>query len=357
MKERIIAFFKQRYQNANKNSKEISKWLWIFTISAVVLFSTLMIYISLCGIPTFDELENPKYDQASIIYDTNGQQFGKYYVENREPVEFKDLNEHIQDALLSTEDTRYYNHSGIDASALFRVALKSILLQKESSGGGSTISQQLAKLLYQRPSLANKNIVKKAISLVVIKLKEWITAVKLERTFTKEEIMAMYLNKFEFINGAHGIQAASETYFNKKQNDLNIEEAAMLVGMLKNPSLYNPLRFPDKAINRRNTVLDLMEGRGVISKKERDSLFLVPIDMSHFTREEQSDGPAPYFRAELTKYLQNLLKEKNIKKVDGSPYNIYTDGLKIYTTIDLQYQKYAEEAVKETHDLAARKIF
>ena len=189
--------------------------------------------------------------------------------------------------------------------------------------------------------------VKRTLKLIETKLKEWITAVKIEQRYTKEEIVTMYLNKFEFINGAHGIEAAAQTYFTKNQKDLTVEEAATLVGMLKNPSLYNPKRFPKKSQDRRNTVLNQMYKSDFISREERDSLSGIVISMDHFSRKSQSEGPAPYFRSELTKWLRDLFKKEGIKKPDGNEYNIYTDGLKIYSTIDLNYQRNAEEALKE----------
>ncbi len=327
--------------------KYLSYALWVMAIGGVIVGFFVFFYLARTDLPTFTELENPEYDFASVIYDDNGVPFGKYYVENREPLDFKEISPKVLDALISTEDDRFYSHSGIDLQALFRVAFKTLLLQKESSGGGSTISQQLAKLLFDRPSMSGMGKMKRMMTLVGVKFKEWITAVKLEKSYTKEEIIAMYLNKFEFINGAHGIQAAAQTYFDKDQKNLTYNEAAILVGMLQNPSLYNPVRFPDKSKERRNIVLRQMKGSDVITEEAYDSLIVKEIDMSGFNRKSQSEGPAPYFRSELTKWLRNLFKEENITKADGTAYNIYTDGLKIYTTIDLNYQKYAEEAVVE----------
>ena len=333
--------------NKEKILKIVTLLLWIGAIVGVIGTFLLFNYISKQDLPSFADLENPEYDQASIIYDDNGTTFGKYYIENRVPVQYDQISPFIVDALLSTEDERFHSHSGIDVQALSRVAFKTVLLRQESSGGGSTITQQLAKLLFKRPSLRGMGKIKRSFELVKVKLKEWMTAVKLERSYTKEEIMAMYLNKFEFINGAHGIQAASQTYFGKEQENLNIDEAAMLVGMLKNPSLYNPLRFPDKAKGRRNIVLSQMKKTDKLDRVAYDSLIVKDVNMDEFQRKTQSEGPAPYFRAELTKWLRKLFKENDINKSDGTSYNIYTDGLKIFTTLDLRYQKHAEEAVTE----------
>jgi len=336
-----------------KESKQYRFLKWIaYFLWAIIIFSFIMVakFISNTAdgdLPTFADLENPSYDEASIIYDTNGESFGKYYIENREIIEYNDISPLVLNSLLATEDIRFHKHSGIDLKALFRVAIKTVALGNDSSGGGSTISQQLAKLLYKRQSFSKLSKIDRTIALVRTKVKEWITAVRLERSYTKEEIMAMYLNKFEFINGAHGIQAASQTYFGVNQKNLNIPEAALLVGMLKNPSLYNPLRFPENATNRRNVVMSQLRKHFNIDNTGLDSIRNTVVDMSRFSREAHDTGPAPYFRAELTKWLKKLLQEKDIKKADGSEYNIYTDGLKIYTTIDLNYQKHAEAAVAE----------
>lgn len=321
--------------------------MWSLAIGLVLSLFYLFWSISSGDLPTFEQLENPEYDLASVIYDANKVPFGKYFVENRETIKFDELSPNVLAALISTEDERFFEHSGIDLMALLRVAFKTVLLQQDSQGGGSTISQQLAKLLFERPSTRGMGAAKKTLVLIETKLKEWITAVKIERRYTKEEIIAMYLNKFEFINGAHGIEAAAQTYFSKNQKDLAADEAAILVGMLQNPSLYNPRRFPEKAQERRNTVLYQMYKSDKISREVRDSLSKKLIIMDHFERKTQSEGPAPYFRSELTKWLRDLFEEKNIKKPDGSAYNIYTDGLKIYTTIDLSYQRNAEAALKE----------
>lgn len=321
-------------------------WL-LWALFFIGLIGTAITFMNIGNddLPTFEDLENPKYDLASLVLDRNEEQFGKYYIENREQVDFEDISPNLLNALLATEDARFFSHSGIDARALIRVAFKTVLLRQQSSGGGSTITQQLAKLLFKRPSLRNKSSIQRIMALVSIKLKEWITSVKLEKSYTKEEIMAMYLNKFEFINGAHGIEAAAEVYFGKNQEDLSVEEAATLVGMLQNPVKYNPVRFPEKSAERRNIVLEQMRKKRYLDKLAFDSLSIKPIDISSFNRSTQSEGMAPHFRSELTKWLKNKLEEPRYHKLDGTKYNIYTDGLKIHTTIDLRYQKLAEESV------------
>ncbi len=322
----------------------LGRTMAILTISG---FLALTLFIFMIELPSFEELENPKYDQASIIYDVKGETFGRYFIEDRIVIEYEEISQNIKNATIVTEDERFFDHSGIDFRSLFRVGFKTLLLQKESSGGGSTISQQLAKLLYERPSTKGKSFLMRTISLLNSKLKEWIIAVKLEKSYTKEEILALYLNKFEFINGAHGVEAAAQIYFNKSQKDLDISEAALLVGMLKNPVMYNPKRFPQKSKERRNSVLALLKNNDHITKNEYDTLSTQDIDLSEFKRVDQSAGYAPYFRSELTKELRKVFKKEGIKKSDGTEYDLYRDGLKIYTTIDLEYQKLAEEAVWE----------
>lgn len=322
------------------------KVLWILAVSSVIGLVLFFFYLSKDDLPSFESLENPQYDLASVVYASEGTPIGKYYIENRENVVFDSISPYILNALFATEDVRFRRHTGIDFRALGRVFFKSILLSSDS-GGGSTLTQQLAKLLFDRPNLKDKNKIARAFALIKIKLKEWITAVRIERNYTKEEIVAMYLNKFEFINGAHGIQAAAQTYFGKNQSFLFQEEAAVLVGMLQNPSLYNPVRFPEKAKERRNIVLSQMYRYDYIDKQSRDSLQALEIDMTSFLRENHNDGLAPYFRAELTKWLRTLLEQEDLKKPDGSKYNIYTDGLQIHTTIDPVYQKHAEDAMRE----------
>lgn len=339
-----------QFQKYNRYLRNIALAILGFVILVFVI-------IGFSDLPTFEDLENPKYDLATVIYDVHGVPFGRYYIEDRVAIDYPSLNPHVKNALILTEDERFFSHSGIDLRALARVGFKTLLFRQENSGAGSTITQQLAKQLFSRPKMSDMSAPRKMLTLIGVKLKEWVTAVKLEKSYTKEEIMVMYLNKFEFINGAHGLEAAAQIYFNKSQKDLNVEEAATLVGMLKNPSLYNPKRFPEKCKIRRDLVLNLMHSANQIDKAALDTLIVKDIDMSLFDRKTQSDGPAPYFRAELTKWLKSLLETQNIKKADGTPYNIYTDGLKVYTTIDLNYQKHAEAAVVEHMRKIQKKYF
>ena len=337
------------WRNDKKRSslKWIARLLWAGTILSLLAGVIIITTVAYGDLPGFEDLENPKYDLASTIYDINGEEFGKYYIENRQFIDYAELSPHVRAALYSVEDARYFNHAGIDFRALVRVAVKSVLLRQSSAGGGSTITQQLAKLLFNRESLSDKSKMSRALAIASIKFKEWITAVKLERSYTKEEIVAMYLNKFEFINGAHGIKSAAEIYFGKDQRELEIEEAATLVGMLKNPARFNPVRFSDRTKGRRDVVLGLMSNRGLLSDVRRDSIVSQPIDMTNFKRANQSEGIAPYFRSELTKYIKSLLVKDEYHKPEGGSYDIYRDGLKVYTTIDVRYQKLAEQALWE----------
>ena len=319
--------------------------MWLAALGLVGLVILFFVILSFQDLPDFQQLENPDFQKASRIYDNQGSEFGRYYTQNRVPVTFDDLNPHLVDALIATEDERFYGHAGIDLKALGRAVYGVITM--DGKGGGSTVTQQLAKLLFERPDFSGMGKIRRYGTLIITKFKEWITAVKIERSYTKEEIIAMYLNKFDFIHGAYGIKAASEIYFGKQQEDLPIEEAATLIGMLKNPSLYNPLRWPDRVVERRMVVLKQMERNAFITAEEYDSLKVLPLDMSNFKRQTHAEGPAPYFRAELAKWLKNLLERPEYRKPDGSKYNIYRDGLKIYTTIDLEMQEIAEREMRK----------
>jgi penicillin-binding protein 1A len=292
--------------------------------------------------PGFEELENPKSNLASEIYGSDRVILGKYYIENRVNITYDEISPHVINALIATEDARFVQHSGIDFRSLLRVIFKTILGGDQSSGGGSTITQQLAKMLFSdKPS----NKLERGIQ----KFKEWIIAVKLEKQYTKREIITMYLNKFDFINNAVGLKSASGIYFSKTPDSLKIEEAAVLVGMAKNPSLYNPLRRYENAFERRNVVLFQMSkyknpatGQPYISKQEFDSLKQLPITLK-YVKDDHNSGLAPYFREQLRQDLLTWCKTH--KKPDGSNYNLYKDGLKIYTTIHSKMQQYAEEAM------------
>ncbi|MEL6924260.1 MAG: biosynthetic peptidoglycan transglycosylase, partial [Bacteroidota bacterium] len=270
--------------------------MWAAAIAGVVGVVLLFVILSFQDLPTFQELENPESNLASPVYASNGEVLGRYYVENRTAVAYEDLSPHLVEALIATEDERYFDHSGIDAKGLARAIVKTGIMGNKNAGGASTITQQLSKLLFTgKPGSGFARLLQK--------LKEWIISLRLERKYTKKEIIAMYLNKFPFVNGAYGINSAAEIYFNKSQRDLDVLESAMLVGMLKNPSLFNPVKRPDTTAHRRMVVLKQMEKNGILSTEDYDSLRLQPLDMSNFNRKTHADGLAPYFRMELRKEL------------------------------------------------------
>jgi penicillin-binding protein 1A len=317
---------------------ETIRWMWKFLLGGVVFTLLLFIGLSFSNLPSVKELENPRSELATEVYASGGEVLGRYFTENRVPVTYDELSPYLVQALVATEDARFFNHSGIDFRALGRVMVKTVLLQQESSGGASTITQQLAKLLFTGKRASNKLV------RVVQKFKEWIIAVRLERKYTKNEIIALYLNKYDFINGAQGIKLASEIYFNKPQDSLEIQQAATLIGMLKNASLYNPLRRPELVLKRREVVLKQMAKAGIISRADYDEARMLPLGIQ-FSPKTFIDGPATYFRSELAKDIKDILSREEYQKPDGTTYDIYRDGLKVYTTIDMEMQRIAEAAM------------
>lgn len=347
-------------------------WLWIVLASPVVLLTTLFILISagkLGPMPSFEELENPSNNLAAEVYSEDGVMLGKFYVQNRTWTEYEDISPYVVQALVATEDIRFYRHSGIDPRGLIRVLLKTIMLG-QNTGGGSTISQQLAKNLFPREDLSKDPAIVRGGKLVIAKLKEWQTAVKLERSYTKEEIITMYLNVFDFIHNAVGINSAARIYFNTTPDSLTIEQSAMLVGMLKNSVYYNPLRDQKEALARRNVVIGQMERYGYISRHVADSLKKLPLKLD-IQEDSHNSGQAQYFREYLRTRMIKYKPERDMflsddayqdelwqwnndplygwcrknKKPDGTNYNLYRDGLKIYTTVNSHMQRYAEEAL------------
>lgn len=308
-------------------------WILFLGMVAAVIFFFLCASWGVFGpMPTFDELENPASNVATEIISSDGKTIGKFYLENRVPVKYEDLPEYLVNALIATEDERFKEHSGIDARGTLR-AITSV----GSSGGASTITQQLAKLLFHGEG--SRSLPKR----ITQKAKEWVIAVKLERQYTKEEILTMYLNKADFVNNAVGIRSATRIYMGKEPKDLTIDEAAMFVGMLQNPAYFNPVRRPELVHKRRNVVLHQMARNGFISKEESVKLQELPLALN-FTPESHREGIATYFREYLRDYMRRWVKE-NPKK-DGTTYDIYRDGLKIYVSIDSRMQKYGEEAVE-----------
>lgn len=346
---------------------KIVRIFWVIVIAPFVcLFLTLAAVWKFAQIPSFEELEHPDSKQATQIIAQGGEVLTTFHIENRTFVEYEEISPNVINAALATEDIRFYRHAGIDFKGLARVFVKTLALHNSSQGGGSTITQQLAKTLYPRPDTSKKLV------MVWTKLKEWITAVKLERNYTKEEIMKMYLNSIFFGSGAYGINTASETFFSKAPIDLNVEEAALLVGMVNKPTRYNPVLNPDQALSRRNFVIGQMAKAKFITKEQKDSLQQLPIVLDYKVLDHNS-GLAPYFRDMLrrdmnatkprrSKYLyaedyaaDSLRWEQDElygwltkhRKADGQEYNLDKDGLKIYTTINYKMQKFAEEAVAE----------
>ncbi len=321
--------------NTEGYSKYVKKFWKIFIIGflSVVLFFLLASWGVFGAMPSFDQLENPDSNVATEIISSDGQTLGKFYIENRTPVKYAELPKHLVEALISTEDERFYDHSGIDSKGTLRA-----VVTLGGSGGASTITQQLAKNLFHkdRSSFFVFRIVQKA--------KEWIIATRLERQYTKEEIIAMYLNTVDFVNNAVGIRSASKTYFGKEPKDLTVEEAAVFVGMLKNPYYLNPKTFPKDSKARRNTVLAQMERSGFLTKEQKESYQKKDLVL-RYSPQSHKEGIATYFREYLREYMKQWVKDN--PKEDGTEYDLYTDGLKIYTTIDSKMQLYAEEAVDE----------
>ena len=305
--------------------------LFFYGLGVMALFFTLTSWGFFGSMPSFEDLENPESNLATEIISSDGITLGKFYNENRTPIKYEDLPQSLVKALVATEDERFYEHSGIDAKRTFGAALK-----LGSNGGASTLTQQLAKQLFHGEG--SKFILYRMIQ----KAKEWIIAVKLERQYTKNEIIAMYFNTADFVNTAVGIRSASKVYFGKEPRDLTVDEAAMFVGMLKNPSYFNPLRRIEKVRTRRNTVLGQMVRNHILDQATKDKLAAQPIVL-HYHPESHKEGTATYFREFLREYMKNWAKEN--KKPDGSDWDIYSDGLKIYTTIDSKIQEHAEEAV------------
>lgn len=309
--------------------------IWACFITGLIIFLALFYYVAKTKLPNTDELENPRFEQASIVYSADRQEVDRYFSKNREWIQYEDLSPHLVNALLATEDHRFFEHSGIDFYSLGRAVVK-----LGTNGGASTITQQLAKQFFT--PVKSRNPLKR----IWQKMKEWVIAIEFERRYTKEEIMAMFFNKFDFYYSSNGIVAASQVYFSKNQKDLTVDEAALLVGMFKNPYYYNPVRRPERAEARRNTVIYLMKHHGFIGEEDYAEYRSRPIDMSNFKRKENFSGLAPHFMAELKKYVKELLLENEIAKPGGEKYNLDLDGLKIYSTIDSRYQRHAEKSAK-----------
>lgn len=317
-----------------KDTAYYKKQFWkifLYGLGGVLLIFLLASWGILGSMPSFEDLENPESNLATEIISADGETIGKFYNENRTSVKYEDLPKHLVDALVATEDERFYEHSGIDGRGTLRA-----ITSFGTSGGASTLTQQLAKQLFHKEG--SKFLPFRMIQ----KVKEWIIATRLERQYTKNEIIAMYFNIYDFNNYAVGIRSAAKTYFNKEPKDLTVDESAVLVGMFKNSSLYNPVRNAQGVKNRRNVVLGQMVKSKIITEAQKEKYSALPITLD-FKLQTHKEGTATYFREYLREFMKNWAKEN--KKPDGTDYDIYRDGLKIYTTIDSRMQVYAEEAV------------
>lgn len=363
----------KKNQNTERQGRaaRFTKWFWIVLGALTGLFVVVILLIAVGAfgkLPSFEELENPKSNLATEIYAEDGRLIGSFYIQNRSYVDYADLSPALVAALVSTEDSRFYNHSGIDFISLARVAFKTLAMGRREQGGGSTITQQLAKNLFPRDTTVYTGSVTRGGKIVVTKLKEWITAVKLEYNYTKEEIIAMYLNTVFYGSNAYGIKSAAKTFFDKEPSELNIQESALLVGVVNAPTRFSPVRNPERSLTRRNTVMTRMQQSRYIKRHELDSLKQIPIELD-YKPISHNEGTATYFRemirnvmnmprptkkqfgdnykAELERWENNPIYgwcHKNFKS-DGSSYNIYRDGLKIYTTLNYDMQEYAEDAL------------
>jgi penicillin-binding protein 1A len=353
--------------------KKVIKWFWLlFSAPILLVIGLIGLVWAFADIPSFKELEDPDSKLATQVIAEEGEILTTFHIENRSYVTFDELSPNLVNAAVATEDVRFYRHSGIDFRSLGRVIFKTLLGGDSSQGGGSTLTQQLAKTLYPRQDVSSRIPGMSKVKMVWIKLKEWVTAVKLERSYTKNEIMTMYMNQVFFGSNAYGIKAASQTFFGKSPKELTIEEAATLVGMVNKPTRYNPAINPDKSLVRRNFVISQMAKAGYLSQEQKDSIQQVPITLSYQIQDHNA-GLGPYFRdmlrrtmnakepkrssyAQYEDYVVDSLQwadnafygwlNKNTK-ADGSKYNLDRDGLRIYTTINYKMQKYAEEAVAE----------
>ena len=329
-------------ENQEKNKPKKFNYIVKFWMVFVGLFLlTILFFYGVARgwfgpMPSFAELENPKSNLASEVISADGVVLGTFFIENRSNVDYRDISPNLINAIIAIEDIRFEEHSGIDQRALLRVAYG--VLTGHSKGGGSTITQQLAKNLFPRGNLNTPQ-------LILRKFQEWITAVKLERTYSKEEIIAMYLNTVFYGHNAYGIKSAAATFFAKTPDSLNLQEAALMAGVVNRPTGYSPILHPEAALERRNLVLKQMEKYGYINEQTYDSVSQLPLGVTKYGMLDHNRGPATYFREYLRKWMKKWCKTHY--KANGEPYNLYTDGLKIYTTIDSRMQRYAEEAIRE----------
>ncbi len=332
-----IQHFRSKFPKGLKAIK-LAAYSFIVMLLLGLVFVMSVYWGAFGKLPDYAELKNIRNSTASEVYSADGDILGKYFIENRVNASLEEIAPQLIDALIATEDARFFRHRGVDFRAYLRVFFRTVLLMDESGGGGSTISQQLAKNLYKRKSYG-------VLTIPVNKTKEVLTARRLERLYTKEELLNMYLNTVPFGGNIFGVKVASRRFFDKAPHELDVQEAALLVGMLKAPSYYNPVRHPQRAQGRRNTVLAQMDRYDYLENKELDSLQRLPLQLAPYSREDNNQGLATYFREHLRLELEDILAD--YRKPDGSRYNLYTDGLKIYTSIDARMQHYAEQAVED----------
>ncbi|MBQ2247276.1 MAG: penicillin-binding protein [Tidjanibacter sp.] len=364
----------KKYKELTKAQK-VTLWFWTILLVPTLAVLTLLVLTNagtFGKLPSFEELENPKSNLATEIYSEDGVLLGQYYVQNRSYVDYEEISPALVAALIATEDERFHSHSGIDFISLARVGIKTIALGDSGQGGGSTITQQLAKNLFPRDTTHYNSKVARMGKLVIAKFKEWITAVKLEHNYTKEEIVSMYFNTVFFGSNSYGIKAAAKTFFGKEPHEINVQEAAVLVGAVNAPTRYSPVRNPKNSLARRNTVMSRMAKSGYITTEQLDSLKELPIELN-FSTSSHNEGLATYFREMIRMTMTSPKPTRNMyytkydyekeverwesnplygwclknKKADGTEYNIYRDGLKIYTTLNSTMQRYAEEAVQK----------
>ncbi|MCH7409550.1 transglycosylase domain-containing protein [Belliella sp. DSM 111904] len=332
-------------------TQKLIKYIWIIFLAGffgfiIFLWSVSVNFLGLYGeLPDFKALENPQSELASELYSSDGVLLGTYFRENRSPVTYNDLSPNVVNALIATEDIRFKEHSGIDFQSMGRVLFKSLIL-RQGAGGGSTLSQQTAKNLFKTRNQESQGLLSRipGLRMLIIKTKEWIVAAKLEKAYTKNEILTLYLNTSEFGSNAYGIKTAAKTFFDKTPNDLNVQESAVLVGLFKAPTYYSPVFNPENSLRRRNTVLAQMYKYDYLSKTELDSLKALPIELDYRVQ-SHNQGQAQYFREVIKEDLIKWTKEN--LKTDGTSYDLYGDGLKVFTTIDSRMQRFAEEAVDE----------
>jgi len=339
---------KQEKELGTKAKIKVLLYTWLGVLSPLFIIAIMLLTTFESDLPSIEALENPRSDESTNVYDANGEIIGTFFAmhTNRTKVTYQELPQHLINALKATEDKRFLEHSGVDGRGVMRAVLGA--MTGRNKGGASTITQQLAKMMFHEPAKSSYKRIRQ-------KFAEWIIATRLEKRYTKDEIIAMYFNQFDFTHNAVGIHSAARIFFGKEPKDLTIEESAMLVGMAKNPNIYNPISKPENAKKRREVVLSLMRNENYITQQEYDSLRKLPLGIN-FHKETYNSGLAPYLRAYIKKQTKSIIKQKELKNEYGKQLDVNRDGLKIYTTIDARMQRYAEKAVK-TYLTSLQKTF